>query len=562
VSFAATSGIHYHVQLAGYVAGQGMFYLRVYQGSAHPQPAPEPDTVITKDSSYSQALLNGGPDTSGARHSASFAFTSDEGGASFQCSLDGAAFSACSSPVSFDGLTGTHDFAVRSVVSGTPDPTPAVQRFTVDNTAPDTAITDGPTDPDANPSVTFQAVPTQRSSFDQYQCGLDSQPVGVPGSGCGSTDGFDGLCNRIHTFHIAALDGANNLDLTPATTSFTETGGGLCDAPTLGSLSATALTPTEEGLAIPLNPQGEGGALAIDYGTTASYGFHVDQSIPPDGFNGDTFVPSLSPGTLYHYRVTLTTPDGVASSGDQTFTTDPLGVDPLPTVSVGTPVVVGNHAAAIPLVVDPGNQTAIYGVFIDGRGPTRVESPVIVNPDLIPAGSGSVSRVVDVVDLDPGTYHLRGVVDQESVGALQVMGPDVTFSVPASAPAAPAGVPPPPLPPVQQFKLRGGFIKVLTIRHGSKTITLVISHLAPSTSVGVTARATLAGRATASKVKLLGRGRAKANKAGVARVKIKLSRKARKVLRSKRTKSVSLNVRVKPSGQPASSITLRRKLKR
>jgi hypothetical protein len=47
----------------------------------------------------------------------------------------------------------------------------------------------------------------------------------------------------------------------------------------------------------------------------------------------------------------------------------------------------------------------------------------------------------------------------------------------------------------------------------------------------------------------------------VARVKIKLSSKARKVLRSKKTKSLSVKVRVKPPGQKATSVTLHPKLK-
>ena len=119
----------------------------------------------------------------------------------------------------------------------------------------------------------------------------------------------------------------------------------------------------------------------------------------------------------------------------------------------------------------------------------------------------------------------------------------------------------PPPPQLAHFKLRAGFVKVGKIGRHSKTITLVISHLPPSTTVGVTVRATLAKHASVSKVKLLGRGRAKAGKGGVARVRVKLGRTARAVLRSRRTKSVSLTVRVRPPGQSTSSLTLRRKLK-
>jgi hypothetical protein len=43
---------------------------------------------------------------------------------------------------------------------------------------------------------------------------------------------------------------------------------------------------------------------------------------------------------------------------------------------------------------------------------------------------------------------------------------------------------------------------------------------------------------------------------------MRLSRKARKVLRSKRIKRLSIKVRVKPPGQSASSVTLHPKLRR
>jgi hypothetical protein len=60
-------------------------------------------------------------------------FNADEANATFECSLDGAAFAACSSPRTLTGLTdGAHNFKVRAVdVSGHPDPTPAELNFTV-----------------------------------------------------------------------------------------------------------------------------------------------------------------------------------------------------------------------------------------------------------------------------------------------------------------------------------------------------------------------------------------------------------------------------------------------
>ena len=65
--------------------------------------------------------------------SATFAFSASEAGARFECSLDGGAFAACSSPATFSGLAaGPHTFAVRAVdAAGNADPTPATRSFTV-----------------------------------------------------------------------------------------------------------------------------------------------------------------------------------------------------------------------------------------------------------------------------------------------------------------------------------------------------------------------------------------------------------------------------------------------
>ena len=70
--------------------------------------------------------------------SASFAFTSDDASARFECRLDGSAFAPCTSPAGYTGLAaGTHAFAVRAVdPAGNADPTPAMRSFTIAAAAP------------------------------------------------------------------------------------------------------------------------------------------------------------------------------------------------------------------------------------------------------------------------------------------------------------------------------------------------------------------------------------------------------------------------------------------
>jgi Big-like domain-containing protein len=73
--------------------------------------------------------------------SASFSFTSAETGVSFQCRLDGAAFSTCTSPTSYAGLTdGSHTFQVKAVDAATNQSAATSYPWVVDTTAPTVAV--------------------------------------------------------------------------------------------------------------------------------------------------------------------------------------------------------------------------------------------------------------------------------------------------------------------------------------------------------------------------------------------------------------------------------------
>jgi hypothetical protein len=86
-----------------------------------PAPATAPDTLI--DSHPKTAVKN---------KRASFHFSSTDPAAAFECSLDGAAFSACSTPFTVKVKPGKHVFAVRAVgANALTDQTPALWQWKV-----------------------------------------------------------------------------------------------------------------------------------------------------------------------------------------------------------------------------------------------------------------------------------------------------------------------------------------------------------------------------------------------------------------------------------------------
>ena len=84
------------------------------------------DTTITSGPADGAALLPG-PVT--------YTFSAGEGGATYECSVDGAVFTACPAATSatYDLAPGGHVFRVRSVVLGVRDDTPAQRIWTIRN---------------------------------------------------------------------------------------------------------------------------------------------------------------------------------------------------------------------------------------------------------------------------------------------------------------------------------------------------------------------------------------------------------------------------------------------
>jgi hypothetical protein len=105
-----------------------------------PDKTPRPNSVAPAEKSCGSGGGGAGPDTKidkgpkrkTAKTSAKFKFSSPDRGADFECSLDRERFKPCSSPLKLKKLgKGKHVLAVRAVVDGVEDGSPATHRWKV-----------------------------------------------------------------------------------------------------------------------------------------------------------------------------------------------------------------------------------------------------------------------------------------------------------------------------------------------------------------------------------------------------------------------------------------------
>jgi arylsulfatase A-like enzyme len=92
-----------------------------------------------------------------------------------------------------------------------------------DTTAPDTTITEQPTDPSSSGSASFSFTGTDGMTPPSdlaFQCRLDSQDE-AGFAGCSSPQSYSDLAVGTHTFDVRAVDEAGNMDATPESYSWT-----------------------------------------------------------------------------------------------------------------------------------------------------------------------------------------------------------------------------------------------------------------------------------------------------------------------------------------------------
>ncbi|MGD9562114.1 MAG: PxKF domain-containing protein [Pyrinomonadaceae bacterium] len=139
---------------SGLSDGPHTFQVRAVDTAGNVDPAPASHTWVI-DTTPPDTTITGNPTNPTNSTSASFTFTSNESPVTFECSLDGAAFAACTSPQNYTGLAlGSHTFQVRATDAvGNTDPTPASYTWVI-NSPPTIVAASGVTRvQDAGPSL-------------------------------------------------------------------------------------------------------------------------------------------------------------------------------------------------------------------------------------------------------------------------------------------------------------------------------------------------------------------------------------------------------------------------
>jgi hypothetical protein len=193
--------------------------------------------AYTIDKTAPNTQIDTAPAASSNSTSATFTFSSADGTATFECSLDGGSYAACTSGVTYNSLAdGPHTFNVRAKDSANNvDSTPASHSWTVDATPPDTQIDTKPSDPSNSASTTFTFSSADGAAT--FECSLDSGAYAT----CTSPTNYTGLAEGSHTFNVRAMDLLNNVDASPASHTWTVD----TTAPTVSSIvRASAVNPT------------------------------------------------------------------------------------------------------------------------------------------------------------------------------------------------------------------------------------------------------------------------------------------------------------------------------
>lgn len=238
-SICPTSGMTYH----SLTDGEHTFTVEATDGAGNQQLTPTKFTWTVDssllDTTPPETTIESGPPDPSESSSASFTYSSNEPGSSFECSLDGSPFASCPADgISYSGLgNGPHSFQVRATdPSANTDQSPAGYSFEVVLTTPLQTPTSSPPPPStpaaeaklSSPETTLAGKPAAKThdrtpTFRfrsttrgaSFQCQLDRGRY----RSCRSPFTTAPLSPGRHTFKVRAVSSGSR-DATPAVAAF------------------------------------------------------------------------------------------------------------------------------------------------------------------------------------------------------------------------------------------------------------------------------------------------------------------------------------------------------
>jgi CSLREA domain-containing protein len=326
--------------IQGLAPGDHSFAVRAIDEALNVDDTPATRAWTTVDLTPPETSIASGPASPTEASTATFTFSSSEAGATFECSLDGASFAACTSPAAVGGLVpGDHTFRVRARdAAGNADPTPDLYAWTVVSpSAPETSIVSGP------PASTTSTEAVFSFSSDQpgvtFECSLD----GAAFVGCDTPHELAGHTLGPHELRVRAVDPLDKVDPTPAVHTW------------------TVVAPTPPETTIVLAPPAE-----TDQ-TTATFAFSSDQ--PTAEFecslDGAAFAACEPPVELtdlpvgaHTFAVQAVSLDGLPDPTPATHAWTIVAPAPPPPVCNATTITYGANADAW---IDQGSPTSNNG---------------------------------------------------------------------------------------------------------------------------------------------------------------------------------------------------------
>jgi hypothetical protein len=289
--------------------------------------------------------------------SASFTFSgTDTGGgsvASYECNLDSAGYSACTSVKTYTGLSAAaHTIAIRAIDTAGNIGSATSYSWTIDLTTPLASINSGPESltNSTSASFTFSANPPPAGSITGYECDIDSAGF----ASCSSPKSYTSLAQGSHTFQVRSIDNNGNRSLAVSQTWTVDT-----TAPTLTiNSNPTSLNNSTSG-SFTFSATDSGG------GSVASYSCKLDGASYTSCSSPISYS-SLAQGSHTFYVTATDSAGNTSSAQTNTWTTDLTA----PTITISAnPTAVTNSSSAnftFSATDSGGGTVSSYQCSIDG----------------------------------------------------------------------------------------------------------------------------------------------------------------------------------------------------